>query len=228
MEIYEEDERGRDMIDYKNDEAKRQNVIQFVRATQEIMEKEGIKKVSIRKIAAVSGFHNSTIYLYFKDLDELVMLSSIRHFQKYSSDLEKLSNRHVDAYENFFAIWEYFADSAFQYSCVFYNFFFGKYSDDLTVFLNRYYDLFPEEKSALSEEIEAMYLGRNYQEILEQWHHLSHKLMIDIVVLDMPLLDTRGRRDLLDTLISDLVLQLLSFVAQNERENIHQRQSEGL
>ena len=145
MEIYEEDERGRDMIDYKNDEAKRQNVIQFVRATQEIMEKEGIKKVSIRKIAAVSGFHNSTIYLYFKDLDELVMLSSIRHFQKYSSDLEKLSNRHVDAYENFFAIWEYFADSAFQYSCVFYNFFFGKYSDDLTVFLNRYYDLFPEE-----------------------------------------------------------------------------------
>ena len=52
--------------------------------------------------------------------------------------------------------------------------------------------------------------------------------MIDIVVLDMPLLDTRGRRDLLDTLISDLVLQLLSFVAQNERENIHQRQSEGL
>ena len=55
MEIYEEDERGRDMIDYKNDEAKRQNVIQFVRATQEIMEKEGIKKVSIRKIAAVSA-----------------------------------------------------------------------------------------------------------------------------------------------------------------------------
>ena len=63
---------------------------------------------------------------------------------------------------------------------------------------------------------------------LEQWHHLTHKLMIDIVVLDMPLLDTRGRRDLLDTLISDLVLQLLSFVAQNERENIHQRQSEGI
>ena len=71
-------------------------------------------------------------------------------------------------------------------------------------------------------------LGRNYQEILEQWHHLTHKLMIDIVVLDMPLLDTRGRRDLLDTLISDLVLQLLSFVAQNEREYIHQRQSEGI
>lgn len=71
-------------------------------------------------------------------------------------------------------------------------------------------------------------LGRNYQEIQEQWRHLTHKLLIDIVVLDMPLLDTRGRRDLLGTLIADLVLQLLSFVAQNERDNIHQRQSDGI
>lgn len=71
-------------------------------------------------------------------------------------------------------------------------------------------------------------LGRNYQDILEQWRMLIREKRVDIVVLDMPLLDTRASKDLLGTLISDLVLQLLSFVAQNERENIRQRQAEGI
>ena len=71
-------------------------------------------------------------------------------------------------------------------------------------------------------------LGRNYSEILEQWRRITHDLEVDIVVLDMPLLDTRQNRDLLGTLISDLVLQLLSFVAENERDNIRQRQAEGI
>lgn len=71
-------------------------------------------------------------------------------------------------------------------------------------------------------------LGRNYNEIIDQWRILTREKLIDIVVLDMPLLDTRANKDLLGTLISDLVLQLLSFVAQNERENILQRQQEGI
>ncbi|MCR5088867.1 MAG: recombinase family protein [Oscillospiraceae bacterium] len=72
-------------------------------------------------------------------------------------------------------------------------------------------------------------LGRNYDEILEQWRHITKVLRADVVVLDMPLLDTRaGRRDLTGTLIADLVLQLLSYVAQTEREFIHQRQKEGI
>ena len=71
-------------------------------------------------------------------------------------------------------------------------------------------------------------LGRNYSEILERWRRITHDLEVDIVVLDMPLLDTRQNRDLLGTLISDLVLQLLSFVAENERQNIRRRQHEGI
>ena len=71
-------------------------------------------------------------------------------------------------------------------------------------------------------------LGRNYGEILEQWRILTKEKQIDIVVLDMPLLDTRQGRDLTGTLISDIVLQLLSYVAQTERENIRQRQAEGI
>ncbi len=71
-------------------------------------------------------------------------------------------------------------------------------------------------------------LGRNYEEILYQWRMLTREKGIDIVVLDMALLDTREGKDLTGTLIADLVLQLLSYVAQTERENIRQRQQEGI
>lgn len=71
-------------------------------------------------------------------------------------------------------------------------------------------------------------LGRNYDEILEQWRWLTKEKRISIVVLDMPLLDTRQGRDLAGELIADIVLQLLSYVAQTEREFIHQRQMEGI
>ena len=71
-------------------------------------------------------------------------------------------------------------------------------------------------------------LGRNYEEILEQWRVLTREKCVDIVVLDMPLLDTRRGKDLMGTFLSDIVLQVLSFVAQNERENIRQRQKEGI
>ena len=71
-------------------------------------------------------------------------------------------------------------------------------------------------------------LGRNYDEILEQWRVITKEKRVAVVVLDMPLLDTRQGRDLTGTLIADIVLQLLSYVAQTEREYIHQRQAEGI
>ena len=71
-------------------------------------------------------------------------------------------------------------------------------------------------------------LGRNYEEIIKQWQHITKDIGADISVIDMPLLDTRTNKDFLGTFISDLVLQILSFVSQNERENIKQRQAEGI
>lgn len=71
-------------------------------------------------------------------------------------------------------------------------------------------------------------LGRNYDEILEQWRYITKTKKADIVVIDMPLLDTRRGKDLMGTFVSDLVLQILSFVSENERNNIHQRQAEGI
>ncbi len=71
-------------------------------------------------------------------------------------------------------------------------------------------------------------LGRNYKDIQEEWRYLIKEKGIDIVILDMPILDTRTNKDLIGTLISDIVLQLLSYVAQTEREFIRQRQAEGI
>jgi DNA invertase Pin-like site-specific DNA recombinase len=72
-------------------------------------------------------------------------------------------------------------------------------------------------------------LGRNYAEILEHWHHIKNEKKADIVVLDMPLLDTRSKKnDLTGAFVSDLVLQILSYVAETERVNIRQRQAEGI
>jgi DNA invertase Pin-like site-specific DNA recombinase len=71
-------------------------------------------------------------------------------------------------------------------------------------------------------------LGRNYVEIQNQWRILTKEIGVDICVLDMPLLDTRNGKDLMGTFIADLVLQILSFVAENERENIRKRQEQGI
>lgn len=71
-------------------------------------------------------------------------------------------------------------------------------------------------------------LGRNYKEVQEQWRVLTKEMGVDICVIDMPLLDTRTAKDLMGTFIADLVLQILSFVAESERDNIRQRQAEGI
>lgn len=71
-------------------------------------------------------------------------------------------------------------------------------------------------------------LGRNYEDILEQWRIITKEKGVDIVVIDMPLLDTRRGKDLMGTFLSDIVLQVLSFVAENERKNIRIRQAEGI
>lgn len=71
-------------------------------------------------------------------------------------------------------------------------------------------------------------LGRNYEEIQAQWRYLVREREVDIAVIDMPLLDTRNGKDLMGTFLADIVLQVLSFVAQNERENIRKRQAQGI
>ncbi|MCP1109464.1 TetR/AcrR family transcriptional regulator [Ohessyouella blattaphilus] len=149
----------------ENDLQRKQNAILFIETAREMIEAEGIDQVSVRKIADKAGFHNSTIYLYFEDLDELLMLASIKYFREYSESLEHLSNQAQSPTKNFLAIWDLFNRSIFRKPKVFYNFFFGKRSQNLKEILNLYYDiLFPEERHRFSAEIETMYFGNNLKE----------------------------------------------------------------
>lgn len=146
------------------EEQKRQNAILFINTTQEMIDEDGLDNISVRKIAERAGFHNSTIYLYFKDLDQLIMLASMKYFQEYSYMLELQSQKDRTPAENFYAIWNLFFDTIMKKPQLFYHFFFGKRSCDLDQIMNLYYGIFPEERRQFSTNIEAMYFGKNITE----------------------------------------------------------------
>ena len=152
------------MAECEKDEQKAKNAVCFIKATQELIDTEGLDKLSIRKIAEKAGFHNSTIYLYFKDLQHLILLASLKHFAEYNHTLAEYSRQQRSSEESFFAIWEAFGKTVLQNPPIFYNFFFGKYSQNLTPIIRQYYELFPEEKEEYSKEIESMYYGNSIQE----------------------------------------------------------------
>lgn len=144
-----------------NEDQRIQNMIRFVKATQELIDEISIENVSIRKIATRAGFHNSTIYLYFKDVDYLILLASMRYFEEYSRSLAELSTKNLSTIDSFFAVWTYFCNAAFAHPNLFYSFFFGKYSNNITPIMNEYYELFPEKKYKFSAGLENMFYGNN-------------------------------------------------------------------
>ena len=143
---------------------KQQNRIRFIQAAQELIENEDLEKVSIRRIAEKAGFHNSTIYLYFEDVDQLILLSSLKYFNENSKALSELSTKDLTPLETFIKIWNFFVQTVFRKPKIFYNFFFGKHSENLTRIMKQYYELFPEEQEEYSPEIEDMYYGQNIHE----------------------------------------------------------------
>lgn len=142
-------------------EHKRQVARRFVKTTQEMIDSNGISNLSIRKIADRAGFHNSTIYLYFENIDQLVLLASLKYFTEYTQMLETYSYKNGTASENFLEIWEAFGKAVFAKPQVFYNFFFGKYSQNLTSIIEEYYEIFPEEKHVYTKKIEDMYFANS-------------------------------------------------------------------
>lgn len=149
------------MIDWEKDIEKRKNAIAFVEATQALIDSEGLENISIRKIAEKAGFHNSTIYLYFKDANQLILLASLKHFHEYSRKLANFGTMIASPTDKFLAIWQAFGETVFHKPHIFRNFFFGKHSSNLTPIITQYYQLFPEEKPAYTKEIEEMYYGGN-------------------------------------------------------------------
>lgn len=136
----------------------------FVTAARELAEEKGMGNLSVRQIAEQAGYHNSTIYAYFKDEALLLALSCVPSFSDYSRELARLSESNPTNYDSFFSIWKHFCFSAFKKPDIFRIFFFGKYSHNLTKLLTRYYELFPEEKAEYNQVISEMYYGNNFEE----------------------------------------------------------------
>ena len=128
-------------------EQRNEKLRSFVVATREMIEQDDFYSIHIRKIAEKAGFHNSTIYSYF--------------FEQYSRSLADLSDKNLSEQDNFYEIWRFFCLNAFKFPEIYYNFFFGKHSDDLTAIFEEYYSIFPDEEYKHSSKIHNMYVGKN-------------------------------------------------------------------
>lgn len=152
------------MTTIQSKKSKSENAILFIEAARQMIDNEGIENLSVRRIADKAGFHNSTIYLYFKDLDHLIMLASLKHLTEYSHALSVLSRQNIDPKERFFSVWEFFGNTVFQKPTLFFNFFFGKYSNNLTEIMEEYYSYFPNEKEEYSSTLQEMYYGKDIKQ----------------------------------------------------------------
>ena len=139
------------MHDWGNDEHKLRTAAVFVGAARELIESDGLENLSIRRIAEKAGMHNSTIYLYFKDVDQLVLLASMDHYRAFCRKTGALMEGDGDQKARFLRVWEAFAEDVFARPAVFYSFFFGRHSGDLTPVIRRYDLLFPEASSQRTE-----------------------------------------------------------------------------
>ncbi len=152
------------MTSHRENEQKLARMALFIDCARELIDEIGYKNVTIRKIADRAGYHNSTIYFYFSDLDYLMALASVRSFEEYSKELSGLSSHNSAGRDVFYPVWEAFCRAAFNKPDQYYQFFFGKYKDSVTDILNTYYRLFPEDKLVYSDIIEEMYFAPNFEE----------------------------------------------------------------
>lgn len=195
------------MQDQVKEDLKRKNTLRFIEATEALISEMGVENVSIRKIAERAGFHNSTLYLYFRDVNHLIQLASMKHFEEYSHALSELSSKNMSPKENFVQIWTYFCKTVFQHPNLFYHFFFGKYSDNLTPIMKEYYALYPEKLHEYSKDIEEMFFGRNIQE---------RCLRILIPLIGTP--DVRVTYDNLE-IVNNIIVGYLKDVLDQKRQN---------
>ena len=144
---------------------KRRTLSYFIEAAQKIIAEDGIQGVSIRKVADQAGYNSATLYNYFEDVDELTLIASIKYYLSYTSSLAHHVRSVSDPYRWFMEVWDFFCESAFRHPRIFYTLFFGKYNNRLSDAVNRYYEIFPEEKGKHSALQEYMFSG---QSILER------------------------------------------------------------
>ena len=147
-----------------SDPLRRANAAAFVECTCDLIESEGFDQLSIRKIADKAGFHNSTIYLYFRDANELIFLACVKYFEEYATGYGNLRSAELPPMERYYRIMKLFCEKTFSNPLVFWHIFFGKYSADLTDMFNLYYEIYPEKRESAAEAHHVMYFGKNITE----------------------------------------------------------------
>ena len=140
-------------------------MVNFIEATRELIQTEGVDGLSIRKIANEAGYNSATLYNYFRDLEHLTLFGSVCYLRDYVISLSNSFTPEMTSLERFRTIYRCFNSFAFRYPDIFHNLFFGRYSDLLgDVLQTYYYELFPEELSGLSENLRRMLVSGNMQE----------------------------------------------------------------
>ena len=130
----------------------------FIEITRKIIDDKGIDAVSIRKVASEAGYSSATMYIYFKDLDELITLSSIGYLQDYVSQLAQDSERMKNAEDLYFHVWDLFCRNSFAHAPIFKHLFFVEHSTPLDELIKEYYSIFPNELDNISGTVLSMLL----------------------------------------------------------------------
>lgn len=128
----------------------------FLSATKAILDVEGVKGVSIRKVAANAGYNSATLYLYFKDVNDLITLASIGYLEGYCGMLAHSDELMPDTLTAYLYSWRVFSRYATVYPDIFYQLFFSKHSEPLSESIERYYSIYPEQLNNLDDKIYDM------------------------------------------------------------------------
>lgn len=128
----------------------------FIDAAIDIMNKEGVEHITIRKVASVTGYNSATLYSYFKNLDHLIMYASISRLKDYVKDLHQYIARANNSQEEYLAIWECFCHHAFLLPDLYYRIFFGAMRDFTSDIIREYYLIFPSELRGASRHLVSM------------------------------------------------------------------------
>ena len=138
---------------------KRRMLSYFIEATQQVIEEEGVLGVSIRKVAKKAGYNSATIYNYFKDIDQLVLLASMKYLRSYTIALNAQIKEDRDPRQNYLDVWKFFAQSALEHPNTFNNLFFSRHSNRLNDVVQLYYSVFPDEVGTHASIIDEMFSG---------------------------------------------------------------------
>lgn len=132
----------------------------FINAASELMERDGMDSLTLRRIAQKAGYNSATLYNYFKDLDHLTVYASMKYFEDYNRNLARYLADEHDPLQRFLFMWRFFCASAFRHPRAYYDLFYGKYSEELGEIVRTYYDIFPDELGELDDSVvEMLYCG---------------------------------------------------------------------